>query len=68
MKRIAWKMPDGSIRVTTPADSMLQGETEDAYLDRIAKRTQEVLADLKDAVRMPNITAEEHAEMRKARS
>jgi hypothetical protein len=66
-KRIVWKMPDGSLRITTPAEPRIEGETEDAYLDRVAERTKEVLQDLEGAVRLANITAEEHAEMRRVR-
>mgnify|MGYP001586946462 CR=1 FL=1 len=65
--RIVWLMPDGSKRVTTPGSPMLDGETERAYLDRVAARTKEALPDLKDAMRLPNITDAEHAEMRKTR-
>lgn len=67
MKRIVWKMPDGSTRYTTPSAEMLTGETEDQYLDRIAVRTKAQVPDLANAVRMPNITAEEHAAIRSSR-
>jgi hypothetical protein len=67
-KRIVWQLPDGSKRYTTPAAPMLEGETEEAYLNRVAMRTRSVLADLKDAVRIADISAEEHAAIRLARS
>lgn len=68
MKKIAWKMPDGSVSVTTPCGPMLFGESEEAYLDRIAALTQAKVPDLKGAVRIGNITTEEHAKMRAERA
>lgn len=67
-KRIVWKMPDGSFRYTTPAAPFLDGETELAYLSRVAARAKTSLPDLKDAVRQPDISDAEHAAIRSNRA
>jgi len=37
-KRILWRMPDGKIAVTTPCAPVLENESEEEYLDRIAQK------------------------------
>lgn len=61
MKRIAWKMPNGKVAFTTPAESMLKGETEDAYLDRIAEKTMDKQG-WWDWERLPNVDPEIQAD------
>lgn len=55
-KRIVWKMPNGGIAFTTPGDThpRLEGESEDAYLDRIAELTRKING-WHDWVRLPNV-------------
>jgi len=36
MKKIVWQMADGSIAVTIPLATQLEGESETIYLDRVA--------------------------------
>lgn len=40
MKRIVWKMPDGSIRISIPLEPFLENESEQEYLDRIADKVK----------------------------
>jgi hypothetical protein len=40
-KVIVWENDDGTVSVTTPLEEMIEGETEDQYLDRIATKLQE---------------------------
>jgi hypothetical protein len=49
-QRIVWQMPDGTIRVTIPVDSLLS-------LDEIAARTQAAAPELRDAKRLPDCRA-----------
>lgn len=48
--RILWQMPGGVIAVTVPCAPMQDGESETAYLDRIAAKAKP-----EGAVRLPNI-------------
>ena len=41
MKRIIWKRLDGGVSITTPCEQMLESETEQEYLDRIAAKLRE---------------------------
>lgn len=64
MKKIVWKKPDGRIAITTPNKAgLLNGETEEQYLDRVAARAQETVPYLADAVRVANIPPEAHDNM-----
>lgn len=58
--RIVWKMPDGSVAITTPAAPKLSDETDAQYLDRIAAKTKAGNPDLAAAERMPDI---DHTEL-----
>lgn len=49
MKMIVWKMPDGSIQITAPAEPKQGVETDSAYLDRVALKAQQP-----GAVRLPD--------------
>lgn len=67
-KRIVWQLPDGTLRFTTPAAPIEEGESEATYLTRVAERTKAALPELASAVRMADITAEEHAEIKRQRA
>lgn len=58
-KRIVWQSPDGSLRITVPVEPPLEGESESAYLDRIALRTLNAVPSLADCVRLPDVDASE---------
>jgi hypothetical protein len=53
--RIVWRLPDGSIVITVPASPRRDGESDDAYLDRIAARVQEATPSMRDAERVRDI-------------
>lgn len=54
---IVWELADGSLSFTAPGGGLpvLPGETEAAYLDRVASATQEAVPLLAGATRRPNI-------------
>ena len=58
--RIVWKLPDGSIQITKPYSPRNSGETEAAYLDRIATRVKAAVPALANAVRVADISTEDH--------
>lgn len=63
MKRIVWKHPDGTVEISVPCAPMLEAETENAYLDRIARRTKAAVPHLANAVRIADISDAEHKSM-----
>lgn len=59
-KRLVWKKPDGSIAFTVPVEPARAGESEAAYLDRIAARCLASDPGLAGATRLPD---HDHADL-----
>jgi len=55
MKRILWQAPEGSVLVTVPCEPMRPGETESAYLDRIAQHAVGADPSLAACTRLPDV-------------
>lgn len=53
--RIVWRKPDGSLVITIPASPRRDGESDEAYLDRVAARVLEATPSLRDAERVRDI-------------
>jgi hypothetical protein len=54
-KRIIWTKPSGEVVVTVPCAPMLEGETEQEYLDRVAARAQAADPTLADCTRAATV-------------
>lgn len=53
--RIVWRKPDGSLVITIPASPRRDGESDEAYLDRVAARVLETTPSMRDAERVRDI-------------